>query len=129
MSAVPPEAMGAAIADALNGWTLEVQDAVNEAVQDTAKIVAKSLKAASPKMTGVYSKSWKVKVEKRNGEVIALVHNTKDGNLTSWLEHGHVSRNGTMRSFGQVKPVPHIAKAEADASDLLQQKIKLKVGG
>lgn len=79
--------------------------ASNEAVKLCGKEAVKRLKS-----TGGYKdhdskgfrKSWKVEIEKNRLGDKAIVYNTNAGQ-TTWLEYGHVRRNG-----GRTQAFPHI---------------------
>ena len=95
---------------------LEYTNGVGEIAQESsekyAKLGAKLLKINSPvqnvKGGGAYARGWRAK---RVGSRW-VVHNATDYQLTHLLEHGHVSKNGTQRTFGPVGAKVHIKPVE-----------------
>lgn len=97
------------IVKALEEYTEDVVEKIDESAQRIAKESVKELKAKSPKDTGDYAKSWKYKAFEKNGRVntYAIYSNSS---LTHLLENGHAKRGG-----GRVVGVTHIAPVEKKA--------------
>lgn len=103
---------------ALATYSLEVQEAVNEAAKEAAETTARELKQTSPKRTkgkgkGKYARGWKVKKKQEGHLVSFVVYNGARPGMTHLLEFGHQGRN-QYGSFGRVRAIPHIGRA-ADA--------------
>lgn len=79
--------------------------------------------------SGDYSKDWTKDVfPKERLKVKMVVHNLDHYRLTHLLENGHVSRNGTGRTFGRVPAYPHIAPVNDWANAELPKRVKEKLG-
>lgn len=94
------------IAKALETYTNEVTEGMEEAKVEVAKETVKELKSTSPKLTGDYAKGW---ARKKVGNA-QIVHNRTDYQLTHLLEKSHVQRDGSRST-----PSPHIEPAEEQA--------------
>ncbi|OYD06061.1 HK97 gp10 family phage protein, partial [Paludifilum halophilum] len=101
------------ITKALETYTEEVTEGLEEAKETVAKSAAKKLKQRSPKDTGDYARGWRAK-KVGNGWV---VHNATNYQLTHLLEHGHAKRGG-----GRVAGIPHIGPVEEEAIQEYVQK-------
>ena len=55
------------------------------------------------------------------------IYNADQPGLTHLLENGHVSRNGTGRTFDPVKAYPHIAPVQKILGEQLEKKLKVKL--
>lgn len=97
------------VADILNDYSEEIQEAITEEAEKIANEGKDTLKHSSPKNSkntkhkGRYAKGWKVKVMKGKGFVNATIYNATDYQLTHLLENGHLTKNG-----GKTKPIKHI---------------------
>ena len=89
------------IMSALEEWSEEVEQEVDEAASDVVDKAVAKLRVRSPKMTGNYRKKW---AKKR------LYVRGPDYRLTHLLENGHVNRDG-----GRTSPQVHIAPVEEEA--------------
>lgn len=111
----------------------KVYDVLADSVEEVAKGSAEKLRGVdhfAPNRTpsGRYSKSWDVE-RSTTGRVRVkyIVHNEEYYQLTHLLENGHVSRNGTHRTFGRVPAYPHIAPVNEWANDELQRQVKQRI--
>lgn len=111
MATITPDQLAERLQKILSEYQDDVEKTTNECVREIAKEGRKALRANSPKKKGEYSKGWSFKVEKHRLYTLATLYNNKPG-LPHLLEFGHVSRNGTGRTFGSVKAMPHIAGVE-----------------
>lgn len=91
------------ITNALAEYTTEIEEGMEKAKEDNAKLGAKTLKVTSPKKTGKYRRGWRAK---RIGKAW-VVHNATDYQKTHLLEKGFAKRGG-----GRVAGRPHIAPVE-----------------
>ena len=95
-------------------------DAMKEAVKKTATSVKKEISANAPKDTGAYGKSWKATKVKENSHSLQMTEHSKDHyRLAHLLEKGHAKRGG-----GRVAGKPHIAPAEENGAEMLENLIK-----
>ena len=108
------------ITKSLNNSAIEITDEVEKIAVSVGKEAVKQLKEISPKKTGVYAKSWKLKKEKGElGKFSVTVYNQKKGYLTHLLEHGHAIHGGT----GRAKAIPHISVAEKAAIEKIEKRL------
>lgn len=125
-----------AIKAELENWSNgELKRAVNESLEETAAVAARSLKQGGPykERTGKYTKDWTYDKRSTRTSVITgldgySVNNKKHYQLTHLLEKGHQLRRGG-RQIGNVKAFEHIAPVNETLGDLAVSKIKRKVGG
>ena len=102
------------IAKALQQYTEEVQEALEEVSDKITFETVKRLKATSPTRTHKYSKSW-VRKKTDNGYIIY----NKRYYLTHLLEHGHAKRGG-----GRVAGIKHIEPAEQKAIENFEEEVR-----
>lgn len=98
-------------------------DEVSEEATRKLKSVVKFAPDGHP--SGVYSHDWTTTDVK--GKLLqkrTVVHNKAHYRLTHLLENGHVSRNGTGRTFGTVPAYPHIKPVNDWAVDELPRKVE-----
>jgi hypothetical protein len=112
--AIRPDQLVDEIMRVLRDYTSDVVDGINVAGDQIAKDGVKELKATSPKDTGDYAKSWRVKRQARPGQLSRFVVHVAAPHyrLTHLLEHGHAKRGG-----GRVAPKVHIAPVEKTLVD------------
>lgn len=93
---------------------------MKKAVKKTATSVKKEISANAPKRTGKYAKSWTAKKTKENSHSLEMtVHSKNRYQLAHLLEKGHAKRGG-----GRVAGKPHIAPAEENGVEMLENLIK-----
>ena len=93
---------------------------MKKAVKKTATSVKKEISANAPKRTGKYAKSWTAKKTKENSHSLEMtVHSKNRYQLAHLLEKGHAKRGG-----GRVSGRPHIAPAEENEVQMLENLIK-----
>lgn len=79
--------------------------------------------------TGKYADSWTAeKVAKGRIYTKWVVHNVEHYRLTHLLENGHVSRNGTGRTFGRVQEYPHISEVNEWVQSALPEEVEWRLG-
>ena len=111
----------------------EYGDEVIKASQDTVEPLmaegVKKLKAASPKDTGAYRRSWKEKTQmERFGAAGVIYASSPQYRLTHLLEHGHALRRGG-RTYGKVKGIEHIAPVNEWVQEEYERRLLLKLKG
>lgn len=106
------------IADILDEYSNDIQEAITERTIKVAKQGADDLKANSPKRTGDYKKGWRVKTTKGKGFVSCIIHNATNYQLTHLLEKPHLKRNG-----GLTTPKVHIAPVEEKSIKQYEQEV------
>ena len=104
----------------------DVVNAVNGAAEEVAKACAQDLRQNSPKDSGRYARSWKVKRQRGTGgkTQIWVVYNEKHYRLTHLLERGHLKAGGEDR----VRAIPHIEPARDEAEAMFEQKALEAIG-
>ena len=95
-------------------------DEMKKAVRKTATSVKKEISANAPYDTGTYAKSWtSSKVKETSHNLQMTVHSRNRYRLAHLLEKGHAKRGG-----GRVQGKPHIAPAEKNGEELLENLIR-----
>ena len=104
----------AEIKKAVDEYTDDVIQAMNEAAKVSADRAAESLRGSGPARSGKYRRGWKVKDQSgRVGTVSKIVHNAIRGRLTHLLEKGHVNRDGSRTAAKvHIKPVEEQVKRD-----------------
>ena len=108
-----------AISQILVSYTEQVEDEVQAAAEEAAKMGVDRLKETSPKNRPEYYKGWTLKKVKGG----TLIHNKDYPGLTHILEKGYPKRSG-----GRYPAQPHIKPAEEyvieEFTKLAREKIK-----
>lgn len=122
--AVKIDSLADAIAEELEYFESGVMEDVKQSVRSAAKSCVKELREKSPELTGDYRHGWTSKIAFESPTDIRVnVYNRTDYQLTHLLEDGHAKVEG-----GSVDAIPHIAPAAENASKLLLNGVKFKVG-
>lgn len=104
MAVIKVDDLAGEIVLAIQAYTEDVSEAIDQAARDTAKAMAKDLRETSPKDTGEYAKGW---THRKEAPGSYRVYNKKKPQLTHLLEHGHAKAGG-----GRVEGIPHIKPAK-----------------
>jgi hypothetical protein len=104
MAVIKVDELAGEIVLAIQAYTEDVSEAIDQAARDTAKAMAQDLRETSPKDTGEYAKGWTYRKEAPGSY---RVYNKKKPQLTHLLEHGHAKAGG-----GRVEGIPHIKPAQ-----------------
>ena len=115
MAVIKVDELAGEIVLAIQAYTEDVSEAIDQAARDTAKAMAKDLRETSPKDTGEYAKGW---THRKEAPGSYRVYNKKKPQLTHLLEHGHAKAGG-----GRVEGRPHIKPAEERHVPQLERKI------
>ena len=108
----PSDKLAESIEKILAEYADEVSRGTVECVKEVTKAGVKAVKAEAKEKfggTGKYSKGWKSTVEETRLGATGIIYNGSVPGLAHLLEHGHVSRNGTGRVFGNVPGREHLA--------------------
>lgn len=106
------EGLADAIEEILDEYEDEISRGAKECVQQAAKDSVKALRQTSPKKTGKYAKGWTADVTEGRLHAEATIYNSAKPGLPHLLEHGHVTRNGTGRTFRPTSAHVHVAPVE-----------------
>lgn len=108
----------------------EVKGNVTEIITQTAKKGAQALRGASKQATkthtGDYAKGWTSQVYKERLGTSAVIYNNHPG-LPHLLEHGHVTRNGTGRTFPPTPGREHIAPIAEEITQTFVKEVQSKL--
>ncbi len=117
------------VRDYLEEYGMEALDVVSGEIEGVAKESVKRLKNASKQFKGTdYAKGWAKKVEKGRLSSVATVYGKKPTySIAHLLEHGHVTRNGTGRTFPPTPGHEHIAPVNDWAQEEIVDRIKEKL--
>lgn len=96
----------------LDEYQDDIKGNVTEIVTESAKKGAQALRRASKQATkahtGNYAEGWTSQVYKGRLSTEAVIYNNHPA-LPHLLEHGHVTRNGTGRTYSPTPAHEHIA--------------------
>lgn len=122
----PIEKLNEAISSILNEYADNVGENVDRITEEIGKKGAQALRKESQEKltahTGKYAGGWKAKVDKGRLCTTATIYNDHYS-LPHLLEHGHVSRNGTKRIFGQVPGYEHIKPVADDLIESFEREV------
>lgn len=127
---VGADGLAAAVDAILEEYVDSVKENLDVITKEVAKAGAKALKAESRGAvggTGKYASGWTYQVQTGNLSVQGTLYNSKVPGLPHLLEHGHVSRNGTGRTFPYVSARPHIEKVEKELIKEFETKVMSKL--
>lgn len=128
---IKPIDLAATVEKLLAEYGEEVYDVMNDSVAEVTDQATDKLRAINhwaKQGSGEYSGSWTNEdVVKKRIQVTKVVHNEEHYRLTHLLENGHVSRNGTGRTFGRVQAYPHIAPVNDWANEELPKLVERKI--
>lgn len=97
----------------LNSYVDDIEKGFKKDLDDISKEALNQLKKKSPKDTGDYQRNW-TKTKRKDA---IILHNKKHrgepSNITSLLEHSHLTRNGKrVRGQKHIEPVEQWAIKE-----------------
>jgi len=123
---IKPIDLESTLKEILTKYGDDVYKVMSTAVVDVSNEAAKKLRAGgSYGGTGAYKNDWVADdIPKGVLSKTRVVHNTGHYRLTHLLEKGHVSRNGTHRTFGTVRAYPHIKPVEEWTIKELPRKVE-----
>lgn len=125
--AIGLDGLAEAISEILEEYQTEVQRGTKECVQKVAKAGVKALKDTSPKRTGGYAAGWAAKIEEDRMGATATIYNADKPGLVHLLEHGHVTRNGTGRTFRPTPAHVHVKPVEEKLNEDFEKQIEVVI--
>lgn len=106
-----------------------LKDSIAEvAYQAEARLQSVTKFAPKGHPTGQYAADWDVTREESGFKSSAIVHNIDHYRLTHLLEFGHVTRNGSDRTFDRTPAYPHIAPVNDWAQEEVIRQIERRLG-
>ena len=117
-----------AIAKILNEYAGRVAENVGEIAADMGRKGAQALKQKSRETVNgsEYAKGWKSKTETSRTGTTAIIYNDHPG-LPHLLEYGHVTRNGTGRTFPRTPAHEHIAPVADELAEAFEREVLSKL--
>ena len=128
----PIDKLSESIAAILKEYGDDVAEATRECSKRVTKAGVKAVKASARQSFetsrgGEYVSGWTSQFETGRLSAQGTIYNKKVPGLPHLLEHGHVSRNGTGRTFGTVQGRIHIAPVERQIVKDFERNIKTEV--
>ena len=129
----PIDKLSESITAILKEYGNDVTDAVKECSKRVTKAGVKAVKASARQSFETskgseYVGGWTSRFETGRLSAQGTIYNKKVPGLPHLLEHGHVSRNGTGRTFDTVPGREHIAPVEQQIVKDFERNIKKEVG-
>lgn len=125
----PIDRLEATIKKTLDQYDEDVFGLTEEAVKKVTRAGANAVKQSAvqvldTKSNSDYVKGWTSRLETGRTSVHGTIYNRLVPGLPHLLEHGHVSRNGTGRTFDPVPAYPHIGPVEDKITEELEKTIR-----
>lgn len=130
----PVDKLNSAISDILTEYAGEVSESVNEITKEVGKKGAQAVRQQAQQtfpvenreITGDYAKGWKVQITESRTGTSAVIYNKHPG-LPHLLEYGHVTRNGTGRTFPRTPAHEHIAPVAEEIAQTFEKEVLAKL--
>ncbi|MBR7187094.1 MAG: hypothetical protein IKD53_00915 [Clostridia bacterium] len=113
-----------AIAGILNEYAGEIAGNVGEIAAQMGQKGAQALRQKSRETVdgSEYAKGWKSQTETGRTGTTAIIYNDHPG-LPHLLEYGHVTRNGTGRTFPRTPAHEHIAPVADELTETFEREV------
>lgn len=121
------DGLAEAVAEILEEYQTEIDRGTKECVQRVAKAGVKALQEVSPVRTGEYASGLASEIKEGRMGATATLYNAKKAGLVHLLEHGHVTRNGTGRTFGRTPAHVHVKPVEEQLMADFQEQIEVVI--
>lgn len=113
------DSLADAVMEEMEEYNKLATETMKAAVNRAGKTVRNEINSSAPVRSGRYAKSWTTKRTKESSTALEVtVYSPSRYMLAHLLEHGHAKRGG-----GRVRAIPHIAPAEAQGEEQLEQEI------
>lgn len=121
-----------AIVAELTTYQENVTKALKREIKRAAREAVAEISATAPRSKGkdggAYADDWRKRTDFENHEDIRVtIYNKDHYQLTHLLEHGHVIKNGTGRTYGETRKFPHVIPVEQKIAEKLADRIKVEL--
>ena len=127
------EGLEEAVKKTLESYNNEVAQNLEAITKEVTKKGVQAMQSEAAEKFGTtkkrrekYAKTWTSKFESKKFYSTGIIYNRQAG-LPHLLENGHVSRNGTGRTFGRVQGREHIGKVETEIERLFMEEVYSKL--
>ena len=122
--------LGDAVAKVLSEYEDDIRRNLDIITRRMGQKGAEALRRKSKEVlklrTGEYAKGWKYAYRKTRRAAATTIYN-EHYSLPHLLEHGHVTRNGTGRTFADTPAHEHIAPVEEALVNAYEQEVLSKL--
>ena len=126
----PVDKLTEAISGILSEYAEDIQGNLDRIVPELGKKGTQALKAEArnklKKGTGEYVKGWKYQVDRRRLSTTVTIYNNHPS-LPHLLEYGHVTRNGTNRTFPPTPAHAHIKPVADELVETFEREVVAKL--
>ena len=127
---IKPDAFQTTVDKVLAEYGDDVRSNMTEIVKGVTKAGVKEMRSAAGAAvggTGKYKGGWTSQMETGRMSAQGTVYNADVPGLPHLLEHGHVTRNGTGRTFPPTPAHPHIKEVEEKMIKEFEAKVMSKL--
>lgn len=122
----PIDKLNSAISDILEVYADRIADDVGEIAVAMGKKGVQALKQESRTklnvITSAYANGWRMQTERGRLNTTVTIYNVNPG-MPHLLEYGHVTRNGTGRTYGKVSGREHIKPVENKLVEIFDREV------
>lgn len=126
----PIDKLNSAISSILEEYADEIAENVDEIAVAMGKKGVQALKQESRKkfkvVTGEYAKGWKMQTTRGRLSTTVTIYNEHPG-MPHLLEYGHVTRNGTGRTYGEVRGREHIEPVANELIEAFEREVEARL--
>ena len=133
MAKTPIDQLNRAISGILSEYAEDIQGNVDQIAEQMGKKGVQALRKEArrvlkPSKSGKseYTRGWKMQVEKGRLSTKVTIYNEHPG-LPHLLEYGHVTRNGTGRTYAPTPAHAHIAPVEKELVQTFEREVVAKL--